>query len=101
MATRNTSNSVGVMRKKHKKARLLPAREGPPEKRRKLNKEDYVSIKEVWGAPTTTLPEKRGERSSSTERSEQNRMAEKRQRRGETPAPTPTEMQPGSPCRRG
>ena len=53
-------DKVRVMRKKHNKARLLPAREGPPEKRRKLNEEEYISIKEVWGALPTALPEKRG-----------------------------------------
>ena len=47
------------MRKEKNKARLHPTREqGPSTKRRKVDKDEYINIKEIWGKPTVTKTNK-------------------------------------------
>ena len=50
---------IREMRKEKNKLRLHPTKEnGPKPKRRKVGKENHVSIGEIWGKPEKTEPEK-------------------------------------------
>ena len=40
------------------KARLGPGKESVPAKRQKLDDSSYVSIRQAWGAPDKTVPQK-------------------------------------------
>ena len=44
------------MRKKVNKARLVTEKSKPASKRLKTENENYISIRETWGAPTITAP---------------------------------------------
>ena len=48
-----------MLRKKKNKARLIPSKSEPTgAKRRKINDQEYISIKEIWGKPKQSEPVK-------------------------------------------
>ena len=49
---------IRAMRKERNRARLVTEKNNRPNKKLKTNDENYVSIRQVWGPPTTTAPNK-------------------------------------------
>ena len=48
-----------TLRKKKNKSRLVPSKgERSGAKRRKINDQEYISMKEIWGKPTPSVPKK-------------------------------------------
>ena len=46
------------LRKSRNKARMRTEKGQPAQKRRKMEEENYISIRETWGQPKTTSPKK-------------------------------------------
>ena len=51
---------IREMRKSRNKARLNNNKQGPVNKKQKIEQDQYINIRNVWGAPTTNAPVKHG-----------------------------------------
>ena len=49
---------IRSLRKERNRARLITEKGQPPKKRMKIENRDYVSIRETWGPPKTSAPQK-------------------------------------------
>ena len=76
---------IRQLRKQRNKARLLPSREqGPSQKRRRIDENNYVSIKEVWGEPEHSKPCKN--------KAENNETVQNKKMRNNSPGPNGKEL---------
>ena len=67
---------VRALRKERNKARLLTDN-NKPNKRQKIDTENYISVREVWGPPTSTAPKKKKIETEKIERNKKIRIGEK------------------------
>ena len=87
-------NKIRELRKVKNKARLHPTREqGPSQKRRRLNSNEYINITKVWGEPEKTTAEKNKENTAEQENTNRNN----KKKRTESPRPPRGSPSPGNP----